>query len=104
MLIKAPGLDAAVHPDVLAPGQRIAGDHAGGRQEPPGRVLGADPGLHSPSPELDLLLGEGQRFAGGDPQLKFHQIQTGNHFRDRMFHLEAGVHFQKIKAACSGPR
>ncbi len=37
----------------------------------------------------------GQRFAVGQAQLQLHQVQAGHCFGDGMFHLQAGIDFQK---------
>ena len=29
--------------------------------------------------------------------LHFHQIQAGHHFRNRVFYLDSGIHFHKVK-------
>ena len=44
-----------------------------------------------------LLLADGERQSGGNPQLLFNQVNAGDHFRHRMLHLNAGIHFDKIK-------
>jgi hypothetical protein len=49
--------------------------------------------------KLDILLAKGNLSPSAIRQLKFHQIQAGNHFGDRMLHLKAGIHFKKIKIA-----
>ena len=40
-----------------------------------------------------------QLLAGGDLQLLGHQVDAGDHFGNRMFHLDAGVHFDEVEAA-----
>ena len=95
----APGLDAAVHPDGVALGFGIAGDHARGRDEAPFGIFGADAGFHGPSFGDDALLLQLQSIAGRHPDLKFYQIQPGNLFGDRMFYLQSGVHLQKVEFA-----
>ena len=42
-----------------------------------------------------LVLRQGQRLACGDAQLPLHQIQAGDRFGDRMFHLQTGVHLHE---------
>src|SRR5580765_2999521 len=36
--------------------------------------------------------------AGGQQDLGLHQVKAGDHFRDRMLHLDASVHFNKVEA------
>ena len=40
---------------------------------------------------------ERQPFAAGDPDLPAHEIDPGHHLGDRMLHLEAGVHLEKVE-------
>src|SRR5262245_60764985 len=42
-----------------------------------------------------LLISES--FAAANSNLLFHQIKSRNYFCNGMLHLEAGIHFQKIK-------
>ena len=49
------------------------------------------PALH------DILLADMERFVIRHPDLLFYKIDTQDLFRYRMFHLQAGIHFQKIK-------
>ena len=46
---------------------------------------------------LNVGLREGQRLAGGDEQLRAHQIQARDRFRDRMLDLQPRVHFEEIE-------
>ena len=36
-----------------------------------------------------VVLGEGQRLAGGHPQLLFHEVDAGHEFGDRVLDLQA---------------
>jgi len=45
--------------------------------------------------ERDLVLREGQFAAASDVQLPFDQIGAGDHFGDRVFDLQARVHFEE---------
>ena len=45
----------------------------------------------------NTALPHGKFGAGGDSNLLLHNIHAGNLLGDRMFHLQAGVHFHKIK-------
>jgi hypothetical protein len=49
--------------------------------------------------------------AGGHPQLLLHEVQTGDHFGNRVLDLQAGVHLdeeelavfiKKLDRACAG--
>ena len=46
--------------------------------------------------QFDFALLQWQWMTSGDAQLPLHQIKTGNHFCDRMLHLQARIHLQKV--------
>ena len=46
--------------------------------------------------QCDILLAPGERFAGGDADLLFHQIEAGHHFRHAMLDLDTGIHLHEI--------
>ena len=52
----------------------------------------ADPATH-------VLLRERQPRARRDLDLQAHQVEPGHQFRDRVLHLEAGVHLQEVEPA-----
>ena len=62
-------------------------------------MLGVDPAFDRRPGDADVLLGDGQRRAGGDLDLLVDEIDAGDHFGDGMFDLDAGVHFDEIEAA-----
>ncbi|WP_343390817.1 hypothetical protein [Candidatus Amarobacter glycogenicus] len=66
------------------------------RLEPIPRILRVNPELDGVPGELHVLLLQRQRFAGGDAELEFDQVQAGDHLCDRVFDLEPGVHFEEI--------
>ena len=41
-------------------------------------------------------LGERERLTHGDAQLFTHEIDPRDHLRDRVFHLETGVHLKEV--------
>ena len=61
------------------------------------RAFRIDTRFNGPAITRDIILSQRQRFAARHPQLPLHQIQPGDGLGDRMFHLQAGIHFQKIK-------
>ena len=100
-------LHAGVHPDTLPPGH-VGGEHgflrrlkahqaASGGQEVAKGILGIDTAFHRPAIALDIRLCDGKLLASCHPNHEFHQVQPGDAFGDRMLHLQAGVHFQKVK-------
>ncbi len=90
---------AVVNAHALATGRPPAQHRAGLRQVALGRVLGVEAHLHGVAGEPHLLLGQGQGLAGGHPQLPGHQVLAGDQFGDRVLHLQAGVHLQKVELA-----
>ena len=65
------------------------------RQEASRHVLGIKPRLEGMAGDRQILLPGRQAFAAGHAQLPFHQIDPGDRLGDRMFHLQAGVHFHE---------
>ena len=61
----------------------------------PSAASRVDPAFHSGSGHPDLLLLKVQRDSRRDPDLPFHNIDTGQHFGHAMFHLQADVHLHK---------
>ena len=101
-------LHAGVDPHALPP-VGVRGKHgfrwrlethqtADRRQEAAKRVFGIDAALDGPAVALHVFLRQGQLFAGGDPDHQLDQVQPGDAFRHRVLDLQAGVHFQKVKA------
>jgi hypothetical protein len=54
------------------------------------------------APLHHLVLGKADGLPHGDEQLLPDDIDAGDHFGDRVLHLDAGVHFQEIKRAVRG--
>src|SRR6185295_3079338 len=72
----------------------VLGDHTGAGCEL-FRVFGVDAAFEAVPIQLDVLLLEGEGLSVGDPDLLLDEIDAGHHFGDRMFHLDAGVHFHE---------
>ena len=49
--------------------------------------------------DAQVILGERQCFALGDTNLFSYQIVADDFFRNRMFHLQAGIGFHEVKPA-----
>ena len=75
----------------------VTHEPARGRQEAAERVFGVDAAFHGPTAPRNLSLGERQRLAGCDANHLFHQVDARDAFRDRVLHLQPGVHFEEIK-------
>ena len=41
----------------------------------------------------------GQLLTGGNADLQVHQVESGDQFGDRMFHLQARVHLEEVEVA-----
>ena len=54
------------------------------------------------SVQQHVLLFEGERTAGRNAHLFGHQVHARDHFRDGVFHLQAGVHFHKEELVRGG--
>ena len=50
------------------------------------------------SASSDFWLCQVKFFPGGNPKLQLNKIKPCDHFCNRMFHLQTGVHFHKVKA------
>jgi hypothetical protein len=61
-------------------------------------IFGVNPALYGMAPDNNILLVDFQLVSGGNPNLLLNDVQTGNHFRYRMFYLDTGIHFHKIKS------
>ena len=59
------------------------------------RRLGVDPALDRVAAQLDLLLGDGQRLAGGDQDLLADDVDPGDHLGHAVLDLHAGVHLEE---------
>ncbi len=60
-------------------------------------IFGIDATFNRVTDALQFVLRERQRFPGGDPNLFFDQIHTGDHFGHRMFNLNPRIDFDKEK-------
>ncbi len=87
-----PGVD----PDALPRGPAKGLDPAGRREEPRLGVLGVETDLDGVTGRPHILLVEGERLPGGDPELVRDQISPRHELGHRVFDLEAGVHLQEV--------
>ena len=86
-----------IHPHPVALWFTIPRQLANGWQKAPRRVLGIDTGFDGPSVWRDVILCEGQRFTGCDPDHGLDKVKPIDHFGHRMFHLQSGVHFKEVE-------
>ncbi len=91
------GADAVVNAHALADGRPPQQHRPGDGQEVVGWVFGVEPRLNGVPPRPHALLPPGQRLTGGDTNLPLDQVDAGHQFGDRMLHLQAGVHLQKVE-------
>ena len=82
---------------MLAAGSASTQDLPAGGQEPARRVLGVDPGLDRVPGQAHGVLRDGQRLAGGDPQLPLDEVQPGDQLGDRVLDLQPGVHLHEVE-------
>ncbi|GAA3097038.1 hypothetical protein GCM10020254_47930 [Streptomyces goshikiensis] len=90
--------EAGVHADPAGDGE--GAQDAGLRAPVPGGVLGVEAGLDG----VPAWLGRrrGQRRALGHTQLEGDEVEAEDGLGDGVFHLEAGVHLQEVRAAVGG--
>ena len=90
--------------DAYADSRRLTvrGDPARARQEAFRRILGVDPALDRMAAEHDVLLRDGQPLPGGDEDLLPHEVEPRDHLRDRVLHLDPGVHLEEVVRAVGG--
>lgn len=70
----------------------------GGRRELV-RILGVDAALDGVTLQDDVLLAEAQLFIGCHADLLLHDVDAGDHFRDRVLDLHARVHLDEVELA-----
>ena len=71
-------------------------DSTSGRQKIVKWILGIDTALERPSVHLDIVLAVAHLPAASYADLFLDYIHTGDHLSDRMFDLQAGVHFEEV--------
>ena len=86
-----------IHTDIRTAGGNELLNFSGAGSEIAFRIFGIDTAFDSVSAELDIFLPDIQFAAGGDPDLFFDQIDAGDHFGNRMLHLDTGIHFHEIE-------
>src|SRR5690606_33006144 len=62
-------------------------------------IFGVDAALDGMAPERDIALAQREFLAGGNQYLLLHQVNTGDHFSDRVLNLDTGVHFNEKELA-----
>jgi hypothetical protein len=89
-------IDGAIDPDPQTAGRMIV-DYLTRRRPKTCRMFGIYPALDRMALEDDVFLGKTQRCAGGNLDLLIDEINTGNHFRDRMLDLNTRIHLNKVE-------
>ena len=85
------------------PGQpRLAVEQqpSGLRQELLRRILGVDARLDGVAALRERVLRPRQRLAGGDEQLRAHEVDAGHLLGHRMLDLQPRVHLEEIERRC----
>ena len=62
-------------------------------------MLGVDTALNGVAVERDIPLSKTQLLSGGDHDLILDYVDAGDQFSNRVFHLNARVHFDEIELA-----
>ena len=91
------GISRTIQTQVTSFGSLTNRNHAGRRHKVIFRILRINTAFNSSSAKLYIILFIRQRIARSHGYHITYQIDTGAFFRHRMFHLQAGIHFQKIK-------
>src|SRR5690606_3140088 len=91
-------VDVRVHARPRAAGRVEVLDQAGRGQEGI-RILGVDAAFDGVAAQHHVLLPDRQLLARGDLELLADQVDAGDQFGHRMFHLDAGVHLDEVEAA-----
>src|SRR5208282_1474767 len=60
-------------------------------------MFGIDAAFDGMPLEHDIPLANAEFFAGGDPDLLLHDVNTGNHFGDWVLHLHSCIHFDEVE-------
>ena len=89
------GEDARVDAHARAARLLVARDRPGQRHEAEVRGLCVDAALDRVAAEDDVLLPERERLARGDADLLAHDVEPGDHLRDRVLDLQARVHLEE---------
>ena len=79
------------------PGLAEPGDPAGRGAEVVVGVLGVDPALDRVAADRDVLLGEREGLAGGDPDLLLDQVDPRDHLGDGVLDLDPGVDLDEVE-------
>ena len=67
------------------------------RCEAVGWIFGVEPDFDGVAVQFNFVLSQRQRQAFGNRQLPGHQILPGDQFGNRVFYLQARVHFQEVE-------
>src|SRR5665647_2380212 len=79
------------------PARWMIGSDAARRRRKLERVLCVDAALYGMPSQHHVALAQAQFLAGCDADLLLHQVQTGDHLRDRVFYLDTRIHFDEIE-------
>ena len=95
---KIVGIHMRIYPHA-GPARCVPGGDASRRRHEVVGVFGVDTALDRMPPHLDLALGKGQLHVGRHHDLRLDDINAGDHFRHRVLHLHARVHFDEVELA-----
>src|SRR5439155_155158 len=90
-------IDAIVQADARAAGNLARKNFSRRGKEIIVGIFSVETNFHSMTARGDGFPCEGQAVTGGDSDLEFYEVETGNLFGYGMFDLQTRVHFQKVK-------
>jgi hypothetical protein len=89
--------DAGVDPDARHPRLAIEQQRAGLGHEILRRIFGVDARFDRVSALSERVLRPRQAFAGGNEQLRAHEVDAEHLLRDRVLHLQTCVHLEEVE-------
>ena len=89
-------VDVGIHANAGATRRMVHLDPAG-RGHEVFRVFGIDAAFDGVAADYDVLLTVGNAFPGGNAQLLLDDIHAGDHFGDRVLHLDTRVHLDEVE-------
>ena len=89
-----PGLDTQFRASL---GHAKMCNAAGRGQESRRRILGIETRFDRVAFDAEVPLSTRQRFTGGDTELPFDKVVTGDHLSHRVLDLEPGVHLHEVE-------
>jgi len=90
-------VDMGIDADAGTAGCVVERDLSGRWRKIAERIFRVDAAFNGMTVERYIFLRQGEFFPGGNADLFLDDVNAGDHFRNRMFHLHTGVHFHEIE-------